>query len=339
LTRRPRAATFWALLKKPENVRSNDPRGARSEEDKRSVRNKMNSYSIPQGMVIAAQSAEFWRRLAPGLTISDTLPSRVIERSEAAVRQDRERLSTEGYVHMDQPGIVAPYDAIANAMERIEQARLPAAFVAVFDEVWAMAAQMQGVVSDLLETDAALVPDFWATFSRPGDAGAAAGRKRPGKALNDDGSPNTLSAWMPITEATTENGCVYVVPSMHDKNYDNGSNDRADAGLQAIRAVPAKPGDVLIWTGETYTWQSRTSQYWKGKPQMSLSWEFQSAAASPFEGYVVDSLPYVPFEMRLALIAQQMPRYGSELLKDRTWAALAQTLNNRFGNDLARQSA
>lgn len=290
---------------------------------------KVNT-AVPAGLALAAQSPEFWRRLAPGLTVSDTLPSRVVERSDTQIDRDRMKLTYEGYVHLKEPGIVAPFDDIAEAMKRIVDAGLPSAFIGVYDEVWAIAAQMQGIMDGLFAGHAAMIPNFWASFAEDGDAGTTAGRRRPGVSLNKDGTPRALSVWLPITDATTENGCIYVVPADQDRNYGKGTGERADACLQAIRALPARAGDLLIWTGETYTWQSRSARHNADGPQLALSWEFQDALEAPLADYLVDSFPYVPFEMRLGLIAEQMPQRASEHLKVPAWKAVTQTLLNRY---------
>ena len=290
---------------------------------------KVNT-AVPSGLALAAQSPEFWRRLAPGLTVSDTLPSRVVDRSDTQIDRDRMNLTHEGYVHVKQPGIVAPFAEIAEAMNRIVDAGLPAAFIGVYDEVWAIAAQMQGIMDGMFAGHAAMIPNFWASFSDAGDAGATAGRRRPGVSLNKDGTPRAVSVWLPITDATTENGCIYVVPADQDRNYGKAPAERADASLQAIRALPASAGDLLIWTGETYTWQSCSAKRHEDGPQLALSWEFQDALEAPLGDYLVDSFPYVPFEMRLGIIAEQMPQKATEHLKVPAWKAVTQTLLNRY---------
>lgn len=289
-----------------------------------------NTRKLPQGLAIASQSAEFWRRLAPELTISDNMSQNLIVRSEAQKDADRMRLINEGYLHLQQPGFTAPLDKISEAMERIVQAGMPAAFIGVYDEVWSIAAQMQAMISGLLGGDCALMPEFWACHAGNGDAGATACRKRPGASLYRDKSPKVLSVWVPITDATPDNGCVYLVPADQDQNYGRAEPERADARLHGIKAVPARAGDVVISTGETYQWRARTGRYNQDGPLMSLNWEFQNRSLEPVDGYLVDSYPNVSFETRLGLLAQQMPRHRSEMPKNPVWRAVQQTLANRF---------
>ncbi|GEM_PF-561205 len=288
------------------------------------------SRKLPQGLAIASQSVEFWRRLAPDLTISDRLTQNLIVRPQKQEASDRIRLINEGYLHIRQPGFDAPLDRIQDAMARIVDAGMPAAFVGVYDEVWSIAAQMQALIGGLLGAECALNPDFWAGYADQGDNGQTARRKRPGSSLNRDRSPNSLSVWVPVTDATPDNGCPYLVPANQDRNYAKPDPERADSRLQSIKAIPAGAGDMIVTSGETYHWRGRTSRYNTDGPLMSLSWEFQSKALAPFDGHLVDSYPLVPFETRLGLLARQMPRNKTAMSNNPVWRAVQQTLANRF---------
>lgn len=293
---------------------------------------------LPQGLAIASQSAEFWRRLAPELTISDAQPGKTLLRPTGKSDQDAKRLLNDGFFHLKQPGLKAPVGKIAAAMDRIVTAGLPAAFIGVYDEVWSMIAQLNGVLDGVFDGKAAMVPDFWASHS-VASAGLPAGRKRPGQGVFPDGTAKNVTVWLPLTDATPDNGCVYVVPAGQDRNYGKAKSERADASLPGIRALPAKAGDVLIWTGETYHWQARPDRHNADGPLLSLTWEFQSHEAAPLEGLLLDSYPYVPFETRLGLLARQMPQHSREFAGSPVWRAVQQTLANRFPIGTAQQHA
>ncbi len=284
----------------------------------------------PMGLAIASQSADFWRRMAPELTISNWIDSNDLKCTGAQLQANRARLVDDGYLHLKQPGIDAPYATIEKVMRRIVDAGMPAAFIGVYDEVWEIAAQLQSVLQGCFGGDFAMVPDFWASFSESGHRGVAAHRKRPGTALFRDHTPKSLSVWVPVTNATVENGCIYIVPAKLDKNYASAVSDRADAHLQCIRALPAQSGDVLIWTGEAYHWKAVSSRHSGDGPLLSLSWEFQSMSAAPVAGFLVDCFPQVSFEDRLGLLAHQMPQHRNEYSGSPVWRAVQQTLSNRF---------
>lgn len=81
-------------------------------------------------------------------------------------------------------------------------------------------------------------------------------------------APNLVSAWIPLTDATTDNGCVYVLPRRADAIWSDGSHPdhlapatREEGGGASLRfdvsrAVPmiAKAGSVCAWAGQTVHW-------------------------------------------------------------------------------------
>ncbi len=284
---------------------------------------------LPQGLAIAAQSAAFWRRLAPELTISNTPARATAVWNPESIDAARLKLINDGYTKFDATVRADRLAAIARAMHRINSAGLPAAFIGVYDEVWSLVAEMKPALDLFLEKGAALIPNFWA--GHPAQTpGLSAQRRRPGKGVFSDGTPGNVTVWMPVTPATPTNGCIYVVPAGQDRNYGRATPAPASAALPGILALPAKPGDVLIWTGETYHWQGRVSRDNADGPLLSLRWEFQSRALPPLDGIVVDEFPNVPFETRLAILARQMPHQLGRRGGSPVWRAVQQTLLNRY---------
>ena len=39
------------------------------------------------------------------------------------------------------------------------------------------------------------------------------------RALFEDGSPKSLTTWIPLSNATALNGCMYIVPALHDPTF------------------------------------------------------------------------------------------------------------------------
>lgn len=290
---------------------------------------------LPQGLAIASQSAEFWRRLAPDLTISDAQPVSVTAIDAARRAKLRLKLVNDGYAKVPSMNARPVHGKIADAMDRIAKAGLPTAFIGVYDEVWSLLADLQPAMDTIFDGHAALVPNFWANHSVDMTAGFGATRRRGGNGVFKDGTPKNVSVWMPLTPATPDNGCLYVVPAGQDRNY--GKPERADASLPGIRALPAKPGEALIWTGETYHWQARPERNNDDGPLMSLTWEFQHSETEPLEGLLLTSYPYMPFETRLGLLARQMPKHFKAFSKQPVWRAVQQTLSNRYPLEASAQ--
>ncbi len=125
----------------------------------------ISRQKLPKGFAIASQSAEFWRRLAPELTISDAQPKTRINRNDVAIANDRLRMVNVGFIHLKPTEFAEGMAVLAKAMDRIVKAGLPPAFIGIYDEVWSLVAQLTGVMEGLFNEKAVMLPNFWATHS------------------------------------------------------------------------------------------------------------------------------------------------------------------------------
>lgn len=100
-----------------------------------------------------------------------------------------------------------------------------------------------------------------------------------------DGSPKILSLWMPLTDATLDNGCMFVIPKEHDKYFDKpdayehlrcatvdkeGNFTRVRFDVATARALPAKQGSVLGWHGGLIHWGGKANSK-ADVPRISLT--------------------------------------------------------------------
>lgn len=260
-------------------------------------------------LIELVQTPEFWREFEPGLSISD-LPGTIppIERKPKREERRRERLVEEGYAHVTDMDFDEPFELMAATMERIRDLGLPPAFIGVYDQPWILTARLRALMDEMFEGEAKLSPDFWAWVVRPGERGFPMHRDRKEGSLFENFHPVMLKVWMPLTKAAPENGGLSVVPANLDPRYtDLSQRDVIDP--QTIRAIPAKPGEILIWTGRLSHMGGYSSTHAKN-PRVSLSWEFQTASTPPLLGKFVESYPDMPFDIRLNLIASVTKRYS-----------------------------
>ena len=90
-------------------------------------------------------------------------------------------------------------------------------------------------------------------------------------------------------EATTENGCMYVIPKERDPLWDDDAHrlHRAphlmpDFPHAHMRPLPAKAGTVLMWHHSTIHWGTSCSAYAE-EPRKSIAMSFRlREAAKPF---------------------------------------------------------
>jgi hypothetical protein len=115
-----------------------------------------------------------------------------------------------------------------------------------------------------------------------------------------------LTCWIPLSDATPLNSCMYVVPAHLDPGYNNASGQLPSP--YAVRALPAKPGDYLIWNQAVLHWGSPSSEFGEA-PRMSMALEFQRGDVSAFGAPLLAPDKAPSFAERLQLVARQILQY------------------------------
>ncbi len=258
----------------------------------------------------------------PELCISDnpfkkSLPEFVLSQAESArcVRQVIE----EGYL---QTGPMLPEQLVrklSSGIKKVFRLGVPGPFAFVYDEYWQVLNSFSQLLTPILGEGYRFIPDFWAWHVvKQGTASGWAPHRDHQynrSTLNEDGSPQLLTLWIPLTDATPLNACMYVLPTNLDPNYpDNiGIQTVEHEQLQSIRALPATAGSVLGWNSYAIHWGGRSSQ-WAKEPRISMGIYFQSKNVEPFEPLVMDLPCEVPFEFRLGVIGRALLMYNKNSL-------------------------
>jgi hypothetical protein len=185
------------------------------------------------------------------------------------------------------------------------------------------------VIGHFLGADYKMLPDFWAWHVDPRKAESGWGphvdrlRHNP---LAPDGTPLSLTCWIPLSNADPLNSCMYVVPAFLDPFYRRHMERQANPRPETIRALPAKPGDYLIWNQAVLHWGSPSSEFAES-PRMSMAIEFQRGDISPFNAPLLDRIPN--FERRLNLLAKQILQYRHMYHFTEELVALANYFQNK----------
>jgi hypothetical protein len=251
---------------------------------------------------------EYWLSRAPGLHIEDrslfenvTYPELTLELAA--------QFKGDGYLqgHADW-GVDTKL--MADTVRDLSAAGLSPLFAYLYDEFWYPFFKLRDLYRALLDGGYYMLPDFWIwnVDPRKGEAGWKPHRDKGKKSLLDDGSPKSLTTWIPLSIATPLNGCMYVVPAQYDPTYATADETKMKFEYQSIRALPARPGDFFVWNQAIYHWGSRTSQR-ASESRVSMAFEFQRADVPPFNAPLIDPLRIPAFETRLELIAKQIHRY------------------------------
>lgn len=196
------------------------------------------------------------------------------------------------------------------AIELVRAHGAPPLAAFAFDAPWEVSELLGDHATAAVDGDARLLPAFWAwRLDQEDEArGWAPHRDHPERDVDDRGAPDSLTLWVALTDATPDNGCIYVVPAHWDPQYQNPSATPEVLFQQSVRAVPAPAGAVLGWTSKLLHWGAMADAH--APPRISLSFEFQAAHRPLFDG-VTYPLGWIPSRAeRRELIARQWHRYA-----------------------------
>ncbi|MBM4409652.1 MAG: phytanoyl-CoA dioxygenase family protein, partial [Chloroflexi bacterium] len=120
--------------------------------------------------------------------------------------------------------------------------------------------------------------------------------------------PKSLTLWIALSDATPENGCMYLVPADRYPTYNTPEDAKLRFTLPDIRVLPAPAGTAFAWTQAIFHWGARSSSRAAG-PRISVGFEFQRGDIAPFNQPLLDIAAPPPFAGRLKLIAKQLLQY------------------------------
>ena len=261
---------------------------------------------------LRVDSVEQWRSLFPALSVEGVLRRPGFDAGDLGELVDQIRI--EGYVNA--PGVLpeATFTPLRECIAMLHRSGIPLAFAFVYDEFWLAFQGLSDFISATLGADYLALPDFWAWHVPASDQGAGWGphRDRVQPTLDDDNSPHSLTVWLPFSDATPLNGCMYVLPAHLDDRFANRVFDGPDNirvyDPQAIRALPAPAGSLLAWNQALLHWGGRASRL-ANAPRISVAFEFQRADRPAFNQPLLDPARLPSFRERLGLIGKQVLQY------------------------------
>lgn len=261
-----------------------------------------------------SEDPEFWRQLNPHLTLTEQAHSRSAPGCVNDFLREgwRERLKEDGYLQFDEVLDEKRVTALRRGVENVVAAKWPAAFCMVYDEYWNLFAGLSSLLQPILGESYRLLPNFWAWHVDPSaqQAGWSPHRDSGPASLFADGMPKSATIWIPLTDATPLNGCMYLLPANQDPDYLNAGTRKHDIPLQSIRALPAKAGSVLLWNQNVYHWGSRSSPRAR-TPRISIACEYRQADLPPMREPLLDPGQPPAFDLRSDLIVRLLVRYRS----------------------------
>lgn len=289
--------------------------------------------SVQQILNVVVQP-EYWTSLNPDLTINgNRQDSDSLAISDEQLARVSHNMIVEGYFQIDQLLAVDQVRRLAHAVIRLHERQCPPVFVFVYDEFWMICVRLAPLLRTVLTDDYRQLPDFWVWYVDPKTqaTGWRPHRDKGFGSLLPDGAPKSLTMWIPLTDATPLNGCIYVVPAHLDPSslYVDKEDKRMPENLQDVRALPIAVGGVLGWNQAILHWGGRSSQR-APEPRISFACEFQRGDVEPYNRPLLDPHQPPPFEQRLGLIGKQVLQYRHMYGFSDTLSSLGEQLTKRF---------
>lgn len=226
------------------------------------------------------------------------------------------QLAVRGYAQLDSLLGDARVSRLADVARAVREAGWPPVFSFAFDDFWAPAwgPPLRTVAEAALHGPVRLIPHLAVHY-------VAESGERRGWHPHVDGRRRArrLTTWVPLTDATLANGCMYVVPKTDDESvtraverYLNRKMSLRDVQLllQHARALPVPAGTVLCWGFDLLHWGSVNRE--SPAPRVSVAYEWIAETEPPRENEepLLDLDAALPsFEERLRFIARAVCTY------------------------------
>ena len=258
-------------------------------------------------------SPDVWRARAPHLHIEDAAyfaSQPPVQLNDAQLQTAANLIQVEGYFQGTIGNWGFDIDSLAQTVRGFSDAGVSPVFAFLYDEFWLPFHKLHNLYSALLGGKYYVLPDFWVwnVDPRRGEAGWRPHRDKGSRSLLDNRMPKSLTTWIPLSPATTLNGCMYIVPANLDPTYGTEQDGEWKFELPSVRALPGNPGDFFMWNQAVLHWGSRTSPQATGS-RVSMAFEFQRADVAPYNQPLMEPLFVLPFEQRLKLVAKQILQY------------------------------
>ena len=263
----------------------------------------------------SALDPAYWERLNPGFTVGRQTNGEIPETNPLnieSVYELRKSFERKGYFQTDQILPESVLKPIRDCIERLKAEQWPPVFAFVYDQVWQLsnAPSLIRLRSEFLGPGCKRTSRVWCFYVVP-----APGSKGFAPHADGFGRADRLTVWMALSDATLENGCIYVIPqdlvldaarTYYSKNY---NQEDLMVLLQSCRALPAKAGSVLGWNFNLMHWSSFCNR--PAGPRISLAVEFIAAQAEPDpdELPLLDGPGLPTFPQRIFGIAQGILGY------------------------------
>jgi hypothetical protein len=261
-----------------------------------------------------AVSPEYWASVRPvEPAVSSSTDTRTSGFQDDLLRQ----LNEQGYCRLESQLDKDRISWLARLVDSVREAGWPAVFAFVYDDFWSLAwdPPIRRVAETALGGPVFLIPNLAVHYV---SVSAKARGWHPH--VDGRGRARRLTTWVPLTDATLANGCMYVVPKPEKEGLLQTALARyaekelsfldVQCLLQHARAVPASVGSLLCWGFELLHWGSVRQD--SPAPRVSVAFEWIARSEQPRN----DDLPLLDLDQglpslddRLRFISRAIRRY------------------------------
>jgi len=210
------------------------------------------------------------------------------------------------------------------------------------DDPWKIFQTLHPLLSSILGPSYVRLPAFWASVV---DSVVKLGwyphRDRDFDSLYPDGRPKTVTVWVPLSQASTSNSCLYFIPADKDPTFKVSLDPLPTTGkktrkrlraenllsypitdyAQDIIAMPCKVGEALIFHGAVVHWGGAATDD-ATFPRVSIAMEFMAGALEPYETPATTPLVIPQVDVRFRMICECVRRYGELGSVNKPWISM-----------------
>lgn len=268
---------------------------------------------VSQNLIGLLESPDFWLNRLPDFHINNSVflqPCDYIHADQRALVESRDNLVEEGYFKLDSVIPAGLTNKLARGIASLHQIGILPVFAMVYDEYWEAFKKLSMILGTILDDDFMVLPDFWVWHvdRNQDSAGFAEHRDVFVNNTGKDGLPNLMSIWVPFTDASPENSCIYLLPSSLDEHHPDDL-ETIKYNSQDIRAVPLKAGSVMGWDSTLVHWGGRSSKHAR-VPRINYAFYVQRPHKNQIYNLSINFSDMLPFHGRLKLIATQLINFG-----------------------------
>jgi hypothetical protein len=260
---------------------------------------------------------KYWRSLCPEMGVMNQRDMNQLEDKTPSSEQLAwvyAHLERHGYFQISTVIALPVIQRMYKCVETLRNSGWPPPFSFVYDDFWSIVRvpSLVELLSRKLGTGYLQTAPVWTYRVDP--QARASGWSPHVDSRNDEGR---ITVWIPLTDASIGNGCMYVIPQDRVPpalptsylDWTTVSRDELGVLLRSVIPLPATVGSVLGWNNSLIHWGGRALEP-AASPRISIGVEFMSKGASPRSW----EMPFFDLKLpdlatRLRVIGQSISHY------------------------------